>query len=46
LEEGKKAIAMAFFLGREDRTLTDVEADEVQTRLMNAFEKTGAIIRK
>jgi phenylalanyl-tRNA synthetase beta chain len=46
LDEGKKAIAMGFYLGREDRTLTDVEADEVQTRLMTAFEKIGALIRK
>lgn len=47
LEEGKKAVALSFSLGRPDRTLTDVEADEAMQSLMRAFEKqAGAVIRK
>ncbi|MBL7810663.1 MAG: phenylalanine--tRNA ligase subunit beta [Bacteroidetes bacterium] len=47
LEEGKKAIAIAFYLGMEDRTLTDAEADGDMARLMAAFEQNnGAVIRK
>ena len=47
LEEGKKAIALSFVLGRDDRTLMDEEADTLMQELMRNFEKqTGAVIRK
>lgn len=47
LEEGKKAIAIAFYLGATDHTLTDKDADEVMSKLMKDFEtKVQAVIRK
>lgn len=47
LDEDKKSIALGFILGRDDRTLTDEEADNLMARLMQQFEKqTGAIIRR
>ncbi|MBS3915780.1 MAG: phenylalanine--tRNA ligase subunit beta [Bacteroidetes bacterium] len=46
LDEGKKAIAIAFYLGAEDGTLTDEIADGSMKKLMKAFEAKGAVIRK
>jgi phenylalanyl-tRNA synthetase beta chain len=47
LEEGKKAIAIAFYLGQTERTLTDDEAEKTMNALIMAFEKNiGAIIRR
>lgn len=46
LEEGKKAIAISFFLGTEESTLTDEIADGIMKKLMKSFEDFGAIIRR
>jgi phenylalanyl-tRNA synthetase beta chain len=46
LDEGKKAVAIAFYLGKEGETLTDEAADEAMNKLMTSFEKAGAVIRR
>lgn len=47
LEAGKKAVAIAFYFGHEERTLTDKEVDAVMEKLAGVFEKeAGAVIRK
>ncbi len=44
--EGKKSYAISFILQDEEKTLTDVEIDQVMKRLMTAFvHKFGAVIR-
>ena len=45
--EAKKAVAIAFYFGHEERTLTDKEVDAVMEKLAGVFEKeAGAVIRK
>lgn len=47
LPEGKKSVAVAFYLGNPESTLTDADADKAMEQLMAAFEKeTGALIRR
>ena len=46
LEEGKKAIAIAFYLGDNENTLTDEIADKTMNQYITAFEKAGAVIRR
>lgn len=46
LDEGKKAVAIAFYLGADESTLTDEIADQTMQQLMAAFEKNGAVIRR
>ncbi|MCC7299381.1 MAG: phenylalanine--tRNA ligase subunit beta [Bacteroidia bacterium] len=46
LDEGKKAIAISFYLGTEDATLTDEIADSTMAKIIAACEKAGAVIRR
>lgn len=47
IEKDTKALAIAFYFGAEDRTLTDAETDREMEVLMNSFEKElGAVIRR
>lgn len=46
LEADQKAIAVAFYLGKEDETLTDEMADTAMNQLISACEKMGATIRR
>ena len=47
LGAGKKSMAVNFAFGDNNKTLTDVEIDEMMNKLIAAFEKQlGAEIRK
>lgn len=46
LEQDKKAVAIAFYLGKEEETLTDEQADAAMNKLIGAFEAAGAVIRR
>ncbi|GCC51882.1 phenylalanine--tRNA ligase subunit beta [Chryseotalea sanaruensis] len=47
LQAGKKAYALSFALQDEQKTLTDVEIENVMNNLIKAYEtKIGAVIRK
>lgn len=46
LDEGKKAIAIALYFGKDDETLTDEVADGAMNELIAACEKAGALIRR
>jgi phenylalanyl-tRNA synthetase beta chain len=46
LEAGKKAIAIAFYLGHDESTLTDELADTAMQGFIASFEKIGATIRR
>jgi len=46
LEQGKKAIAIAFYLGHDEGTLTDEIADTCMQGFIQDFEKIGAHIRR
>jgi len=47
LDAGKKAVAIAFYLGNPETTLTDIDAEVAMSQLMKAFETgVGAMIRR
>ncbi len=46
LESGKKALSLSFFFNRSDTTMLDTDADKSMEKLMELFEKNGALIRR
>ncbi len=46
LESGKKALSLSFFFNRSDSTMLDADADKSMEKLMEVFEKNGALIRR
>lgn len=46
IEQGKKSYAISFILQDTASTLTDAQIDKVMNKLMENFEKAGAVIRK